>query len=362
MPSHTIDLSDDKYKKHISSMHKNNSWSLCVGAGICRNILPDWFELTRRIVNRTFKYNWNEKKFEENTKLIGFSLDGWIQGCMNHHINIEQGSKESFNKILEEELYRDLYNKAEEYTLLEPLKKLFEKPKTLRLKEMQDICDFFEKEYSSTTLLYLVKVLTENPSEVRLPHSIITLNADSLLYSLLILFSIKYYNQDRTTLEWPTEKYKKITKPYQTWGNKIPIFHLHGSISPTINDKIFDSRENLIFLEDSYNQIAGSMHSWAQSTFLYTAQNNMLVFLGLSMSDSNLRRWLGWTAANHSYEINRNKSDSVISLRHLWIKTKQNDNELQKFTDVSLHHLGVKIALINSWRDIGNQLHHILKY
>lgn len=362
MPSHTIDLNDKKYEKHISGKHENNTWSLCVGAGICRGILPDWFELTRRIVNKTFHYNWDKKKFEENSKAIGFSLDGWIQGCMNQYINIEKKSKESFNKILEEELYKDLYKKADEHKLLEVLKKVFEKPKALKFNEMKSICNFFEKEYSDTTLLQLVKVLVENPNKIKLPQSIITLNADSLLHSLIVLFSIKYHNNERTTIEFPTEQYKKITKPYQTWGNKIPIFHLHGSISPIIDGKILDSRENLIFLEDSYNRVAGSMYSWAQSTFLYTAQNNMILFLGLSMSDSNLRRWLGWTATNQEEELNRHKPNRIVTLRHLWIKTKQKESELQKFTDVSLHHLGVKIALIGSWNHVEDRLYHILKY
>ena len=362
MPSHTIKLDDEKYKKHISSMHKNNTWSLCVGAGICRDILPDWFELTRRIVNKTFDYSWDDKAFKKNSETVGFSLDAWIQGSLNHHVNIKKETKESFNKILENELYRDLLDKASEYKLNLQIKILFEKPKSLKRKDMLGMCHFFEKEYGSTTLVQLVKVLVKDPESTKLPQSIITLNADSLLYSLLIIFSIRQHNIDKKTFEIPEEKYRKITKPYQTWGNNIPVFHLHGSISPSIDNKILDSRDNLIFLEDSYNQVAGSMHSWAQSTFLYTAQNNMVIFLGLSMSDSNLRRWLGWTASNHSLELNKNTTNTVIALRHLWIKTEQKDEEVQKFLDVSLHHLGVKIALIKSWSKIGESLSHILKY
>lgn len=362
MPSHTIHLDDKKYEKHISGMHKNNTWSLCVGAGICRGILPDWFELTRRIVNRIFEYNWDYDSFKKNSGLIGFSLDGWIQGSLNYHVNIKKGTKESFNQILEEELYKDLFYKANAYGLILPIKQFFEKPKTLKKKDVLSVCDFFEKEYAETTLLKLVKVLVESPDKIRLPKSIITLNADSLLYSLLILFSIRNYNIGKVTFQAPEEQYRKITKPYQTWGNHIPIFHLHGSISPSVDDKVLDSRDNLIFLEDSYNEIAGSMHSWAQSTFLYTAQNHMVVFLGLSMTDSNLRRWLGWTASNHALELNKNTADSIIALRHLWITTEQKDQELQKFTDVSLHHLGVKIALITSWSQIGDKLEYILKY
>lgn len=205
-----------------------------------------------------------------------------------------------------------------------------------------------------------MKVLLIHPDKIKLPQSIITFNADSLLSSLLILYSIKFAYDETGTFEYPKEQYKKVTKPYQKWGDKIPIFQLHGTISPFVSDAVKDSRENLIFLESSYNQVSGSMHTWAQSTFLYLAQNNKLIFLGLSMSDPNIRKWLGWTASNITKELNRDYS-SDLQLQHLWIKTEHNDHECQTFLDSSIYHLSVKIALINSWSSIYNRLKFILE-
>ena len=175
----------------------------------------------------------------------------------------------------------------------------------------------------------------------------------------LRVYQINYYNKTRKDFLQPTEKYVKITNPYNKWGNKIPIFQLHGTISPTINTQINDNRENLIFLEDSYNEVASNIHSWAQSTFLYTAQSNKLIFLGLSMTDPNIRKWSGWTNTNNINQIYKKTSKSNLSLQHLWITTEKKDDS-QIFLNVSMHHLGVKLALIDDWSNIGDRLKFIL--
>lgn len=360
MPTETINLLDINSHKNLSKIHLD--WTLCLGAGICKGILPDWFDLTNRLVNRCFGFNWDAKTFKSQSELIGFSLDSWIQGCLNEHVLLTKGTITSFNEILEEELYRDLLENAYKYKIRNAVIKMFEKPKKLSQKEISEVCDFFEKQYKGTTLMQLINVLLQPSDKVCLPKSIVTFNADSLLYSLLILFNIRNFNLGKLSPLNPKEPYRKITKPYQTWGNNIPIFHLHGSISPSLNNKKKpdDSRDNLIFLESSYTKVAGSMFSWAQTNFLYFAQNNKLIFLGLSMSDPNIRRWLSWTAENYSKELQKKVGDDTLSLRHIWIKTKMKSKDSQSFIDVSLHHLGVKVALIDSWTDLEKGLINIM--
>jgi hypothetical protein len=337
-------------------------WTLCLGAGICKGILPDWFDLTNRLVNRCFGYTWDSREFKKQSDQIGFSMDSWIQGCLNQHIIAAKGTILSFNEILEEELYSNLLDKATTYNLRTPVIKLFEKPKTLKPSEVLLVCEFFENEYGDTTLMQLVTLLLKPSSSINLPNSIVTFNADSLLYSLLMLFSIRNHNRGKVLFNYPKESFRKITQPFQTWSTNIPIFHLHGSISPTLKVKtrIDDSRDHLIFLESSYTKVAGSMFSWAQSNFLFFAQNNKLVFLGLSMSDPNIRRWLSWTAENYQKELQKKLGNDTLSLRHLWIKTKMKSPESQNFIDVSLHHLGVKVGLIDNWSQIGRGMENLM--
>lgn len=360
MPIESINLNDKKYDKYISTRNKLEKWTLCVGAGICLGILPSWVELTLRIVNKTFNYNWNHEDFKKYCISTGFSLDSWIQGSQNYHINVNGGTKESFNKILEEELYKELLNEAKNEKILNSMKKLFEKPANLSKNEISKICDFFDRKYSNTTLIKLVKVLNQENTLIKLPESIITLNADSLLPSLLRIYQIRDYNLSRKEFTRPEEKYAKITNSYNTWGDKIPIFQLHGTISPLEDSNTKDNRDNLIFLEDSYNEISANMYSWAQSTFLYNAQNNKMIFVGLSMTDPNIRKWLNWTNINNLYEIKKLSPECKLTLQHLWITTKKG-SDLQRFLDVSLHHLGIKLAFINNWNDIDDRLNFILR-
>jgi hypothetical protein len=66
----SIDLKDKKYFAYL----KNTEWTLCLGAGVCDKMLPNWSELTRRVVNECFGLTWDKPKFESETSKIGFSL------------------------------------------------------------------------------------------------------------------------------------------------------------------------------------------------------------------------------------------------------------------------------------------------
>jgi hypothetical protein len=82
MPIETINLRDDKYLNYLKSF-TNQNWVLCLGAGVCRGILPDWYNLTLKLVNVVFKKSWTNVEFKEVSNEVGFSLDSWIQGCFN---------------------------------------------------------------------------------------------------------------------------------------------------------------------------------------------------------------------------------------------------------------------------------------
>lgn len=341
-----------------NSLH---NWTLCVGAGICKGILPDWYTLTNGIVNNIFGYTWDKDEFKAHTDEIGFSLESWIQGCLNQHL-LNGGSIESFYKILEEELYRDLLEDAQRNGILETMKLCLGAPGKLDEEQVVKICGYFEKNHKDTSIMQLVTLLLEPKDTINYPDSIITFNADSLLYSLLTVFKQRNDNMGKRykTVE---RIYKKITDLYQTKGKFIPIYHLHGSIAPFIKTKkkIDENRDNLIFLERSYTQMAGRMFSWAQTNFLYYAQTNRLIFAGLSMSDQNIRKWLSWTAEKDKLVNTLKKNSFKKHQRHFWLRTKPSIIEAEQFLNVSLNHMGVKPVYIPSWGALGNTLREIIK-
>ena len=351
--------------KNKGCLHAN-PWTLVVGAGICHGILPTWFELTRRIFNICLKKNLDPAKFKTFYDETSFSLDSIIQSALNKHI-LDGGTNESFSEILQEQLYSDLLSNADKHGLKKEIIKLFYSTKSFTKDEVINVCDFFDKEYGQTTILKLVKVLIEKHEETRLPKSIITFNADSLLYALLILYNIKT-NYDKTGVYKQVEKtYKQVIRPFELWEDKIPIFHLHGAISPNNPDpytkrkvKLRDGRNNLIFWESTYTKIAGSMFSWAQTNFLYNSLSTSFVFLGLSMSDPNIRKWLSWTAEDFNQQIEEFTGKKVNILKHIWIKPIPSDTQEKEFYEASLNHLSVKMGWISSWNEFEEGLKNIL--
>lgn len=358
MSIETIDLSEKKFENYFRTFTQQD-WTLCLGAGICKGILPDWFELTHNLVNDTFKKKWTRVEFKTVSDELGFSLDSWIQGCYNKLIDAKH-SINDFYTLLEKHLYSRLLANAEKAKLKNEVIQMFESPKQIKKKKLYELCDFFDENYSKTTLMQIVNALLATDSNHKLPTSIITFNADSLLHSLLTIFNIKQQSDKKGHFHQPAEPFKKVTRTFHHFAESIPIFHLHGSLSPAGKKVKTDSRDLLIFLENSYIEIAGSMNSWAQTTFLYSAQNSKMVFLGLSMSDPNIRRWLTWTSDVLRKDLSTGVNFTGINLRHLWIRTKASSSDLQEFVDVSLRHMGVKIALIKNWNEVEKTLMKIM--
>lgn len=332
----------------------NNNWTLCLGAGICAGILPNWMELTRNVTNEVFGYTWDWKEFKVKTDEVGFSLDSWLQSALNR--TIQNGKTiDDFNLILEKHLYEKLIQKAESYGLGEAISVMIHNPHWIKKNELLGIVEFFEKEFPNSTLLQLKNVLLDKDEKLSRPESIITFNADPILHSLMVIFAVYDNYQSTGDYKYPIEDYVRVTRPFETGKDKIPILHLHGAIYPSIpqNRKLKnDARDNLIFSESSYTKAAGIMSGWAQNVFSYKSTNNRMVFLGLSMSDPNIRKWLNWSAdnTNSQLEIFTGYTNNVI--KHLWIKPKPKDIELEDFFNSSLIHLSTKPAYMDSWDDV----------
>ncbi|MDB5228173.1 MAG: hypothetical protein JWN78_2366 [Bacteroidota bacterium] len=316
----SLELNLEKYHAYL----KNSEWTLCLGAGVCDKILPNWMELTRRVVNICFGLNWDKNKFVIETSKIGFSLDGWLQASLNNYLNIGK-SLNDFYLILEEQLYCDLINQAEKEGHGNTISILLNDPTRLNKEQLLWACDFFEKKYPDSTLLQLKNVLLNESDGIIKPKTIITFNADSLLYSFLVIYSVKQNFLKTNDYNFHFQKYVRVIRPFEVGAIKTPICHLHGAIFPRPKKKSRnkdDSRDNLIFAETSYTKIAGAMHSWAQNSFLYHATNTKMVFIGLSMSDPNIRRWLSWSTDNLNTQLEAFTGKPQTILRHIWIKNQ----------------------------------------
>lgn len=354
--------SDPKYRGNLSS----SSWTLCVGAGISFPLVPTWYELTRNVVNDAFGWTCDSDDFDRLANSTKWSLDSLLQGASNK-LDLDGAGQWAFYDLLEKHLYSALLTKMKTPLLKGALQKGLSNPRNLSKNEVLSLLDFFETHHASSTLNQLANVLSSASSKNRLPLSVINFNADTLLH---LLVEIKHIALCNNGLSWnqPKAKYVKSLRGVETSSKDVvPIHHCHGAISPSDNGniKLKDSRQNMVFRENEYLEIAGSASTWAQTLCLYHAQNSRFVIIGHSLSDPNIRKWLAWSHQNHIKEIqqlipDKFQEDPAVTPRHIWVNVKPKDTKQKELMEISLLHIGVRICWVDSWNDVGKSLENLL--
>ncbi|OOV88163.1 hypothetical protein BTA35_0201050 [Oceanospirillum linum] len=358
----SFDGKNPNYKGHLAS----SSWTLCVGAGISFSLVPTWYDLTRNVVNDAFGWNCTSSEFDNIADATKWSLDSLLQGASNQ-LEITGSGKDAFYDLLEKHLYSDLMNQMGSSFLKNALAKGLSKPRNLNKDETLALVDFFDTNYSDSTLNQLAEVLSKAHDKDRLPLSIINFNADTLLHMLV---EIKHIARNNNGGSWnqPAAQFVKSFRGVETSSrNVVPIHHCHGAISPkgSKGKKTNDSRQNLVFRESEYLEIAGNASTWAQTLCLYHAQNSKFLIIGHSLSDPNIRKWLAWSHQNNLKELsqlmpNQTGSNPAVSPRHIWIHLKPSDPKQQELMEISLLHIGVRICWINTWTDVESTLNNLL--
>lgn len=353
-------VSNSKYRGHIGS----GNWTLCIGAGISRGIVPTWNELTRRVINKVFSSSYTLKEFDDIVSDNGWGLDGWIQAAANEHKH-NGGSTEDFYILLEDFLYDDLRKKAASEGIETEVVTALNDPRNISKKAVFTTCEFFEKNYKNTSLLALAKSLIASlDAPDKMPASIITFNADTLLHTIIELFQRRTHYQTPPPHSHPKYYFKTILR--STGGvpkDKIPIFHCHGAIKPKSAKKgsnQYDSRDKLVFLEQEYLQVATSSSAWPETIFMFSAQTSRMVFVGLSMADPNIRRWMATANQIYLSDIEVVAKTNDVTPSNIWITPTTGDSTLDNIKQVALSHLGVRPGWINSWSDLEVSLNNLL--
>jgi hypothetical protein len=197
--------------------------------------------------------------------------------------------------------------------------------------------NFFLGEYGSTSLFQIAKFLIEAKEIHRPPDAVMTFNADVLLHSLLTLIQLKATHDKTGIANHADFYYKAVHHIVESDGHKVPIFHVHGSIVPFSGKR--DARQNLIFQETSYHQVSGSTHSWQQNLFQHYALRDRVVFIGLSMSDPNIRRWLAHTSSVLNNDILNISGTPNNFYPHIWLTPRPMSDTERTLKKLGLSHL-----------------------
>ncbi|MCY8954706.1 SIR2 family protein [Bacillus cereus] len=132
---------------------------------------------------------------------------------------------------------------------------------------------------TSQLLKEIAKLCVSNTKELSGVKSVITYNFDDLL---------------EQHIEISNGEYTSIWKEEQSHVQGcLPIYHVHGFLpqSYTINDSI-------IFSEDDYHRVYKDMYSWSNLIQLNRLRDSNGLFIGLSLSDPNIRRLLDASRTN----------------------------------------------------------------
>ena len=341
MPNYSFDATDPQRRNLL----KSGEWALCVGAGICNPIMPDWATVTRRMLARAYGTPVDALEIETITKALGWSLDSLLQHALNSY-QVAGRSLENFNSDLADELYGNILAAAAATGLDGALSKFLSNPFSRDPNQMLQLESFFSSTYPGSSLMQLARLLIRAKNASRGPASVLTFNADVLLHAALTLLEIRASNSTSDHLN-PDFHYRALYRSTDRPNGKVPIYHIHGSITPKPSNR--EAREKLVFPESSYSQLAASVYAWPQTVFLSIAQASRIVFVGLSMSDPNIRRWLSWCNGYRLGEISQFGPSPAFSAPHLWITTSTSDARVQRAKSSGLLHLGVRTAFIPSW-------------
>lgn len=360
VPNHSFSADDPRYRGFIGS----EPWSLCIGAGLSPNVVPRWEELTRKVFVRATGQGLALSSFRELYQSLGWGLDAMLQAGLNTMVSSDR-SREEFVAILEDALYDELLAKADEEGLRLVLAKAINSPKGNRVDDTRALYSFLEKHFGNESLFAVARWLRRAYVSSRRPAAVLTFNADALLELVLTLLATHETNESGGPPRYPKDEFYRALRASDAQKTSVPIYYLHGCITPKVEGgkRVRESRENLVFPESGYSRISSTVFTWQQTVFLSHAQSQRLVFVGLSMSDPNLRRWLSWCTASIAHEEQERaeppQRGEYIRGRNLWITARPENPAHTLALENSLLHLGTRIAWLNSWADLPAALNNL---
>jgi hypothetical protein len=330
-------------------------WALAIGAGTSRLAFPDWERLVKALIAADAGSSDPKALLESLSET--FSYDALIQAAKD----VLNEDDATFTKRLAELLYQGVKKKAgaDWSNIAKALTAA--SPGQLKRDKWQSFLDFINANYSTVSALPIAKAIMKARKANLAPSSILSFNGEQLLYSLVHAIAA---TTSAAKADLKKERvFDRVTRGIShREAPRIPYIFCHGLIPMHEGFSLFPQMaapEKLVFSEGEYLQLANSAFSWQSSLFLGTAVLRSIVFIGLSFSDPNLRRWLAWVHANRASELEIRGKDPEC-YEHYWLKEDIADEDQKRWIESSVRHLGVRLVWIESWRKVGTYLERML--
>lgn len=223
----------DRTMEHAKVSIAENNFSLFLGAGVSMSAnLPCWWNLLAGMINRCKQGIFKEADLDQLTKVCCNS--SIVMGRFIRMMMESKSNEEEFYQCLHEALY----NGVDSYS--SPL--------------ITEICHLiqFKKQQA---------------------QSIITYNFDDVMERALKSCGIGNYSIFGQN------------QPQQLF----PIYHVHGFVP-------FENKENIkslpVLSEEEYHRVYANSYNWSNVEQIHALSRTTCLFIGLSMTDPNLRRLL----------------------------------------------------------------------
>ncbi|QDU65800.1 SIR2 family protein [Engelhardtia mirabilis] len=216
--------------------------------------------------------------------------------------------------------------------------------------------DFADGPRSGDTLDVLARLLRqEQASPTPRIERVITFNADDLLE----IEANRGHSYQSAPVVWAVPRASFHPRRGGGAGGRSPIqvYHLHGYLPNVRNRRA--SPDTLVFTDAQYWRSLANPASFANRVFAGALQDSHCVFIGLSMEDVNLMRWLGLrhvefeddflarygapgTSTKNVWENLRDNAN-----RHFWITTEGGDPS--RIIASHLERRGVRTLVLEGW-------------
>jgi hypothetical protein len=227
--------------------------------------------------------------------------------------------------------------------------------------------DIIEHELPQCSAFAISEAIVDVLETELAPSAILSFNAEPLLPSLVNgLWRKKLAGNRRSsgTKERPRKIIDLVTQSVSMRVNhRLPVYFLHGVLPAPENrrsEEIAGSGDGLVFSESDYLQLANSVFSWQAAAFTDICSSQSVVFVGVSLSDPNMRRWLSWVHANRMYELSLRGDFKGESTVHYWITLRPESHLERRWQESIVAHLGVRIIWVKEWPQVGLALRQML--
>ena len=358
------------YKGKLVTYAKEYGWVLCVGTGTSKGVFPDWNELAKELVKPTSLACCDA---QIDAFLRDFGPLALIQAVRNDQ-NKPPSKKEDLDNWMAGHLSDTMFKRLrsctpkKEWPIIAKALTLL-KPFGLKVKEWSDFKDLICG-IGGTSAPAIAEAISKVIGTGKAPKAIISFNAEPLLFALInCYYGLKKQKvlNDNTVQILDMLTHDLIARK----PGRIPYYYVHGALKVPGGEKHFNgsvSPGKLVFTENQYLNLANSVYSWQSATFFSQLLHHRFVFVGLSFTDPNLRRWLSWDYESRGNELlQKNQGSTQNRPQHYWLRKrphKKNPKGLlsreQKLIEQSVAHLGVRIIWLDDWKDIGPTLRKML--